>query len=198
MSEFARTHPIKDPYWAVASDVSILSAACLSFGFEPTALADYQAAMGEPASEEGGELPAGFSSRVAALKSAVRAEKIHTTRAAMDDRGGYKAQETFIRMNEFLEWCKGKGIEVKIPGLRMSTPASDNLPSVTREKMLKIIIGMAMKKYEYKPGATRKSASGENNGSIKADLDSLGISIDADTIRNYLKEAEIIFLSAKT
>ncbi len=128
--------PIKGTYWAEASDVSILSAACLSFGFEPSALDDYMAAMGEPASVEDGELPVGFSSRIAALKSAVRAKVISTTATTTDAQGRYPGEGTFIPMSEFFQWCITNGIEVIIPGLRKQEPAQSLWPWGTHDTKL--------------------------------------------------------------
>jgi len=65
-----------------------------------------------------------------------------------------------------------------------------NLSSAERTSMLKLVLGMAIDAYGYNPNATKNKATGENNGSIKAALDRLGISIDADTIRKYLNEAK--------
>jgi len=59
-----------------------------------------------------------------------------------------------------------------------------------RNSMLKLILGMAISKYDYTPGAKRNSATGENNGSIFNDLLSLDMGLDSDTIRKFIKEAE--------
>lgn len=77
---------------------------------------------------------------------------------------------------------------------------SDNFPveklkispisQTERNTMLKLILGMSMDAYGYNPKATKNKATGENYGSIKAALDRLGISVDADTIRKYLNEAK--------
>lgn len=58
-----------------------------------------------------------------------------------------------------------------------------------RERLLKILLGMALDKYGYVPGQKRNSATGENNGSIHAALQQHGLNVDADTIRKYLQEA---------
>ncbi len=200
MSDFVKNNPIKTTFWAEVDDLSILSAACLTFDFEPTALDDYMAIMGEPIDRE--DLPIGFSSRIEALKSAVRAEVISTTVTDKDTQGKFSAAGTRIPMAQFLPWCKKKGIEFTIPGLKLTQiitnqnqpplSTSDSLQTITREKMLKIIIGMAIKKYGYTPGEKRNSASGENTGSIHCDLGMLGIQVDVDTIRNYLDEAALL------
>lgn len=54
-----------------------------------------------------------------------------------------------------------------------------------RESLLKLVIGMAIKGYSYKPNANRNAATSE----ITADLRSCGIELDEDTVRKYLQEA---------
>ncbi|MCG5234205.1 hypothetical protein [Xanthobacter oligotrophicus] len=54
-----------------------------------------------------------------------------------------------------------------------------------RSSCLKLIIGMAVKKYRYDPKAARNSAV----TNIANDLNELGIGIDVDTVRKWLKEA---------
>ncbi|MDD1622642.1 MAG: hypothetical protein LUQ11_14290, partial [Methylococcaceae bacterium] len=69
----------------------------------------------------------------------------------------------------------------------------DNKPDLLeteRQTLLKLVLGMAIDAYSYNPDANKNKATGENNGSIKAALDRLGISVDADTIRKYLNEAK--------
>lgn len=60
-----------------------------------------------------------------------------------------------------------------------------SLHTKERETLLKLVIGMAVKGYAYKPNAKRNTTSGE----IKQDLELLGISLDEDTVRRWLKEA---------
>jgi len=54
-----------------------------------------------------------------------------------------------------------------------------------RSSCLKLIIGMAVKKYRYDPAAARGPAP----SNIMNDLHELGIDIDVDTVRKWLKEA---------
>jgi hypothetical protein len=63
------------------------------------------------------------------------------------------------------------------------------IPATERATMLKMILGMAISAYGYKPWKKRNAASGANKGSIKVDLEKRRLSIDEDTIRKYLKEA---------
>lgn len=71
---------------------------------------------------------------------------------------------------------------------------SDSLLIETeRDSLLKIVLGMAMAAYDYKPSAPRNPATGESRGSISADLQRLGLTLDADTVRKFIKEAETRF-----
>lgn len=54
-----------------------------------------------------------------------------------------------------------------------------------RETVLKLILGMAMAGYKFDPKALRNSATTE----ITTDLERLGLGLDQDTVRNWLKEA---------
>lgn len=66
----------------------------------------------------------------------------------------------------------------------------DNALSTTeRNTLYKMILGMAIKKYGYNPESRRNAATGENTGSICADLEKAGLSVDSDTIRDHLKAA---------
>ena len=53
-----------------------------------------------------------------------------------------------------------------------------------RESLLKLVIGMAVRGYKYQPGSSRSDATGD----IANDLEHLGIALDADTIRKYLRD----------
>lgn len=58
----------------------------------------------------------------------------------------------------------------------------------TKEKntLLKIVIGMAVSKYKHDPKKQRTDTVSQ----IQHDLDLLGINLDADTIREWLKKSE--------
>jgi len=76
--------------------------------------------------------------------------------------------------------------------LETSTKAKlddSNLSTRERSTLLKLVIGMAIKGYTYDPKQSRNSAIGD----IASDLESLGISVDPDTIRKWLKEASETF-----
>jgi hypothetical protein len=64
-------------------------------------------------------------------------------------------------------------------------------PLSTRERdsLLKLVIGMAVKGYSFQPRAARSHVPSE----IAGDLEQLGIRLDVDTVRKYLKEgAELL------
>jgi len=62
-----------------------------------------------------------------------------------------------------------------------------------RVTMHKLMIGMAVKGYRYDPIAVKSPSPKE----IADDLAELGISIDPDTVRKYLREAAAAVLPAK-
>ncbi|MEZ5535349.1 MAG: hypothetical protein R3F02_06955 [Thiolinea sp.] len=64
--------------------------------------------------------------------------------------------------------------------------------SKTINKMCLVIYGMAVEKYGYNPDESRNQATGRNSGSIQAGLDRIGINVDAETIRNYIKQGHDI------
>lgn len=68
--------------------------------------------------------------------------------------------------------------------------AEDLLSESERNSLLKLVFGMAVAAYQYDPGKNRNSATGENRGSIAADLSRLGLNLNADTVRKFIKEAE--------
>ena len=57
----------------------------------------------------------------------------------------------------------------------------------TRERgtVLQLLIGMAVSRYKYDPRASRNEAT----SAIADDLAKLGIPLDSDTVRKWLREA---------
>ena len=73
-------------------------------------------------------------------------------------------------------------------------PVNDKLLTTTeRNTLLKLVIGMAVKGYNYDPRATKSTTPKE----IVDDLAGLGITITDDTVRKYLKQAADAVLPAK-
>jgi hypothetical protein len=64
------------------------------------------------------------------------------------------------------------------------------LTSTTREKMLTLIIGMAIDGFGYDPKEARSPLTGDNKNSLTARLQRLELKVSADTIRDYLTEAK--------
>ena len=108
------------------------------------------------------------------------------------------------RPSDFLAWAATVGVEFApdwwdalkpqqsaARGAHKSDPAfpsgearEADVSTKERESLLKLVIGMAMKGYSYNPLAARNDATSD----IAGDLNLLGIGLDPDTIRKYLKE----------
>ena len=65
-----------------------------------------------------------------------------------------------------------------------NAPARE-LKTRERDTVLKLIIGMAVSGYGHDPKAARSDTVGD----IVGDLDGLGLHLDPDTIRKWLREA---------
>lgn len=70
------------------------------------------------------------------------------------------------------------------------TPIEKPVSTTERNTFLKLLIGMAVKGYNYDPKASKSTTPKE----IADDLAGLGITITDDTVRKYLKEAAQAFL----
>ncbi len=73
---------------------------------------------------------------------------------------------------------------------------------IEKSTMLKMILGMAIAAYDYKPGIEKNGFTGGKKGSIAYDLEKFGFNIDKGTVRKYLKKAARmhnngLFLEAK-
>jgi hypothetical protein len=60
-------------------------------------------------------------------------------------------------------------------------------PLLTREResLLKLVVGLAIKGFDYNPAANKNGAIGQ----IVASLEGLGLNMSDETVRKYLKEA---------
>lgn len=229
MSEFAQYNPIVNSFWAETEDVTLLEAALLSLGFEPFDMVGYAPEPGYPESttadiaayyrtilflndrdepRRSQHLPDGLSTKIEALRSAIRTGKINLVGMMVEGNGGIDETKTRITMIEFLAWCGEKGIAVSIPGRKRSAPVSEfgepgqvavdaaqpskdkPLSTKERETLLKMIIGMAVDAYGYAPTDPKSPLTGAGETSLHATLLLRGISVHPDTIRNYLKEAK--------
>lgn len=66
-----------------------------------------------------------------------------------------------------------------------SPPAASDLGTRERESLLRLVIGMAVRGYGYDPRTKRSDKVAE----IAGDLDALGVRLDPDTVRKWLKAA---------
>lgn len=69
----------------------------------------------------------------------------------------------------------------------------DHLGQSERVSLLKMVLGMAISAYDYKPGLKRNAATGDNKRSISADLSRAGLSLKPESVRKYINEAEDLF-----
>lgn len=69
------------------------------------------------------------------------------------------------------------------------SPPRIDFSEAEHNSLLKLVLGMAVAAYKYDPLSDRNPATGENRGSIKADFERIGLALDADTIRKFVKEA---------
>lgn len=77
---------------------------------------------------------------------------------------------------------------------KSSEQKQDNfMPESEKSSLLKLVLGMAVASYGYDPKEKRNSASGDNSGSIADSLAAIGLNIDSDTVRKYLKEAKELY-----
>ncbi|MDZ7655710.1 MAG: hypothetical protein U0997_07170 [Sulfurimicrobium sp.] len=201
LGNIAHRYPINHELWDKMEDISIEGAALYSFGIDPDAIL---LEMERPDDNELDLLPSDYRERLSIIKSAVRAGTIERVKVNGRDAGGWD-DHTRILKASFKKWCKAKPgccnpAEVK-PAYPKYQPAIKPPPTITkkaddlstreRNTLLKIIIGMAVCGYRYDPNDKKPSEiTGEKAGSIHADLGKLGISVDVDTIRKYLKEAK--------
>jgi hypothetical protein len=72
-----------------------------------------------------------------------------------------------------------------------SVPAPETGSGETRSKqtLLKLLLVMAIKKYNFKPDAEKQAAT----TNIASDTDQLGLPVSDDTVRKWLAEAKIEF-----
>ena len=68
--------------------------------------------------------------------------------------------------------------------------SGEELKRSERDSLLRLVLGMAMARYGYKPGERINEATGNKSGSIAADLETLGLRIDPKTVRDYLGKAK--------
>ena len=160
-------HWLKLPHWSSEEAVSLL------FGKEPTRV-----------NKESLERVDGFSSFAANYH-----QRLDQVVRAID--AGLMPEQ--ITPKSLIRWAAQTGVEIPAELQKSATYTDtknkDGLSETERTSMLKIILGIAVSKYEYQGDASRNTATGENRDSIAADLAKMGIDLDSDTIRRYLNEA---------
>lgn len=102
----------------------------------------------------------------------------------------------------------GRAIKVSLNELRIAIADLNNpdllpqkqkteLPERERTTLLKIILGMAIDKYGYRPEEEKNPATGKNRNSIYEGLEKAGLSVNDDTIRKYINEAKNLYCPIK-
>lgn len=91
---------------------------------------------------------------------------------------------------EMARWLLEVGIPSRYQFSSVITDTSEKMgqSATTKERLslLKLVIGMAIRGYNYEPGAEKNNATKD----IVDDLAALGISITDETVLKYLREAE--------
>ncbi len=123
--------------------------------------------------------------------------RAHKLRFGGIDGVGYVHVKPTVEPEQWLRWAQSKRLPLpnalrdflkKIEQSGKPKPLNET----ERDSLLKIVLGMAIDAYKHKPG-TRSPATGENRGSISAGLQRVGLPLDADTVRKFIKVAETRF-----
>lgn len=88
--------------------------------------------------------------------------------------------------DKWLSWAQRKRIRIPayLRGSLSSGKSKQDLGTRERKTVLKLILGMAVSRYGYGSDKKRQAVS-----EIQRDLDLMGLKVDDQTIRNWLKEA---------
>lgn len=183
-------------YWKRIPQIDLWSAVKLSFGIDPRDEGSIPLAKRNPCKDSKIMPEDLFKER----HELARSNLYHGLDASPPDSGqdyGFSK----VRLPKFATWALL--IELEIPkelaamaGPRNVTQINDTLGNVDkplatieRESLLKLVIGMAVKGYSYDPDAKKNTSVSD----IAADLAVLGLQLDVDTIRKYLKQgAELL------
>jgi hypothetical protein len=76
-------------------------------------------------------------------------------------------------------------LEARLESATAAAPAEKALGTRERDSLLKLVIGMAVAGYGYDPATSRSERPSE----IAGDLATVGVPLDADTVRKWLKAA---------
>lgn len=103
----------------------------------------------------------------------------------IDERLGERELNFSPMVLEKLQTAVMQGFEKYLPNIKSVETIEQSLMTIERESLLRLVIGMAMAGYKYDPNSMRNSATAE----ISADLEKLGIGLDQDTVKKWLKKA---------
>jgi hypothetical protein len=105
-----------------------------------------------------------------------------------------RSESSDVSLASFAVWALTMGWEIPAQLAQMANMAdekskrnapNDTLSTKERHSLLKLVIGMAIVGYKFDPKAQRNQATAD----IASDLERLGIPLDPDTVRAYLREA---------
>lgn len=114
---------------------------------------------------------------------AMRYKRLLTQMLRAKEDGKFKDRD---HPDTFIKWGNEVGIDVPAELVAITPPVSaEALPTKVRDSMLRMILGMAMKKYEYDPSSKKNTATKK----IADDLAEYGLDLNEDTVRKYLNEA---------
>lgn len=106
----------------------------------------------------------------------------------MDVRPGERELNFSPMVPEKLQSAVMQGFEKYLSNIKSVEGIEKSLMTVERESLLRLVIGMAISGYKYDPKSSRNSATAE----ISADLEKLGVGLDQDTVKKWLKEAIVV------
>ncbi len=132
---FIKRHSTIQPFWGEVEDISLISAALLTLGINPSSLDEEMEAYGEPVSVD--ELPDDFLPRIEVLRSAIRSGKLNTVALIYDKFEYIDEQKTRIRTDDFVEWCNAKGIKHNVPNRAAPLPTTKWLWGDHETKLLR-------------------------------------------------------------
>lgn len=122
MRDFVRRHPVRSSFWGEVEDLTLLSAALLTLGIEPTALGAELDATGELVGLD--ELPENFESRIEVLCSAVRAGGLKPLALVLDKHDQIDENKTRVKTEDFVAWCVSKRLPHNIPNRAAPQPTT--------------------------------------------------------------------------
>ena len=115
----------------------------------------------------------------------------------MFDKKKVQHDELLAKMKRTItnhEQLKFENDQLKMEIRERSDIVNKGLHDSERNSLLKLVYGMAIIGFDYKPGSNRNPATGSKARSIAAKLDNLGLKMHPDTVRKYIKEADELFV----